>query len=53
MRLQGAAFEVGMDVGEDHLVAGDHNTEDEGEKAPVGDINAAIRVCMQCQERER
>ena len=46
MRLQGAALEVSVNVGEYHLVTRGHNSNDEGQETPVGDIDATIGVCM-------
>lgn len=45
VRLQGAALEVSVNVGEYHLVTRGHNSNDEGQEAPVGDIDATIGVC--------
>ena len=46
VRLQGAALEVSVNVGEYHLVTRGHNSNDEGQETPVGDIDATIGVCM-------
>jgi len=46
VRLQGAALEVSVNVGEYHLVTRGHYSNDEGQEAPVGDIDATIGVCM-------
>ena len=35
-----------MNVGEYHLVTRGHNSNDEGQETPVGDIDATIGVCM-------
>ena len=35
-----------MNVGKYHLVTRGHNSNDEGQETPVGDIDATIGVCM-------